>query len=210
MPRPTQIRFFSPDDPRLKEHCDPITLIPEPVVRGIIRGLLNHLWTEKRRKPNEEGIPQERVERRLMTLVEFAARDRLAKGVESDELLLQETAKWVPQLFQDLTGHTYFVLNADSDLILKELTPYEDLPGQEQREQWLQKALPRLIASLKQGTVCTATDCTGKAHTPLPSKVMLFKWACTRNVGALRDSILGHFHGLDASTVKRTRSDPPQ
>lgn len=206
MPRQAQIRFLSPDDPKLRKKRDTAQLIPVSVVRGVIRGLLNHLWSNDRRKTKESGVSQERVERRLMTLVQFAAKQRMPKG-QKDDLLSKSTASWVPRVFGELTGHTYFVLNADSDLILKEFTPYKALPTVKQRQQWLQQAVPRLLASLKQGSACTAPTCY--IRTRPPDEDVLFEWENTRNVGELRDFILGYFHGLTKANVKRIRSSPP-
>ena len=187
MPRPPQIHFRSPDDPRFKEKKPQHEAIPRHIVQGIVRGLLNHLWNDKRRTTKEMGVDQDKVERGIMVLIDqhtsYVGPDKknlkslydnrnkqLNSPKHPEEWHRDCVASLVPAIFTALTGHTSFVLKDDSDLILKELDSYKNLKKESaERYKWLKNNLPRLLGSLKQATLCT--ECKGTTIMPDQEKL---------------------------------------
>jgi len=198
----TKIKLISPLDPKLKEPSQPLDQVPSAVVKGLIHGLLSHLWALDRRQTAEMGGSQERMEKVLMELVRRAS----TTDSESEDVLLKEMKLMIPVLFNEYMGHTYLVMNADSDLISENLEPYGRIAEHAKRVAWLQNEMPRFLASIKQGTHCT--ECHGE--TSVPHQDTLEGWADTARIGELRNCILGYYHGLAPLTVKRLLSSPPK
>jgi hypothetical protein len=198
----SKIKFISPLDPKLKNPRQLLDQVPIAVVKGLIHGLLSHLWSSDRRQTKEIGVPQDRMERVLMELVRLAS----TTDAVSEDALLKTMKLMIPAAFEAYFGHTYLVMCADSDLILEGLEPYGRMNEHAKRLSWLQKEIPGFLATIKKFTQCT--ECRGK--TSIPSEDILGEWAATAGIGELRNCILGHYHGLNPLTVKRHLSSRPK
>jgi hypothetical protein len=141
------------------------------------------------------GLDQRKMEVVLMELVRLES----TTDAVSEDVLLKRMKSLIPAAFEAYFGHTYLVMCADSDRILKGLEPYGRMNEHAKRLSWLQKEIPGFLATIKKFTQCT--ECRGK--TSIPSEDILGEWAATAGIGELRNCILGHYHGLDPSTVKR-------
>jgi hypothetical protein len=192
-----KIKILSPLDPRAKLAPTPLDNIPLSVVKGLIHGLLTHLWNDKRYRTKEvEDVLEKR-------LVECVRQVVLNSPAATDEQLLKGFEDTIPQIFKMVLKHNYFVFVAQSDLILPRLSCYKKIITYAKRLKWLRQEVPDLLTVLKQGLLCT--ECRGNTRVPDESK--LAGWACSASVGGLRNNVLAYFHdGMEPSTVKKILS----
>lgn len=210
----------------------PITLITSfshPVLRGIVRGLLTHICLQKNGSIASNRWLQ-KVENKMMitatgTMAIFA----------SKELSEDQTSRWIESISNEVQRllhepklHTYRTLNADSGIILPALTrddqasqqavydkltwlrPYDEIDRQEHRFEWLKKEIPEILKALQIYSHCLHPVCIDRLKCTSPPPDILSEWAKTPNAGALRNNILGHFHGLTPKTVKRRLTACPK
>lgn len=201
MPRKPKIHILSPFDPKLLKREPPLSLIPAPVVKGLVRGILSHLWRQERRTTREVGISQEAMELMLWEYAQLAAQPG---GGLAEADLIKRMERDLPGVFAPLTGHSYFIFAAQSDLIIGNLDkcspPYSSLNEVGKRLVWIKENLADALAVLKLYRPCY--EC--RMNTSLPSDEVLLQWASTANVGELRDFLLAYFHNeLSTSTVKQ-------
>jgi hypothetical protein len=206
MPRKPKIHILSPLDPSLHVKEEAPDAIPTPVVKALIAGMLSHLWSADRRKTKETGIPQEDVENMLWSHVVLATRNERNL---SDNNLQSAIREGIPFVFGSLTGHTYRLFAAQSDLIIgihgKISPPYSSLRTG-RRIPWVKKNLADALATLKQYAPCHECRMNGS----LPSDNILESWTTTANEGALRTALLAWFHdNMSPATVERILATKP-
>jgi aminoglycoside phosphotransferase len=142
--------------------------------------------------------------------------------------LIETICDEVQRMLREKNQHTYFTLNADTALILSALTrdqsasqhtvydkvafmrPYDEMDREEQRVAWLHEEIPAILKVLQARTVCLHPVCASRGECISPSPDTMLKWAHSPHAAALRNSILGHFHGLTSERVKRLLSDRPK
>lgn len=224
MPRRPKVKILSPRDPRLQQHEAPPEFVPMPIVRGLLRGLLNHCWSPKRRPTKEERISQVRLEEMILNNVclaikrgganlenvpqLYAARpQKLNDSSDSLEWFVDYFASQIPFNFQLLTGHHPFIFIGERDLLIEHTAQYYPPPGNTKalRLQWIKEQLPSALQLLKKFSQCTG--CSGQ--TTIPDDHTLTEMAHLRSPGELVPAILGYFHGISADSVKRLLSAWP-
>jgi|CXWL01.1.fsa_nt_gi hypothetical protein len=195
------------------------------VVRGIVRGLLFHLCARQRGE-DLNGPWRARAERRIMARAEaITLAPRKENPTEGDmAAVLQGISNGVEQILSESRRHTYFTLSQDSDLILSALTkdvtgtydqltserPYDEQDRKEQRIEWLQREVPSILKALDEYSGCLYPACVQRTACPAPSDATLCQWGRFPHAAELRNRILGHFHGLTPSRVKRLLNCSPR
>jgi hypothetical protein len=207
MSRKAKIHILSPFDLALRAKKEEPNSIPSPVVKALIAGLLSHLWSLDRRKTREMGLFQEEAEKMLWSHVVLATEFRLTK---TEQALIEAVKEGVPHVFASLTGHTYRLFAGQSDLIigiLQKASPrYSSFRGEGERQIWIKKHLPSVLAMLKQYMPCN--ECFGEMALPEDSKLKV--WAETAHEGELRNNILAWFHDrMSPATIKRILATKP-
>lgn len=192
-----KIKYLSPLDPRAKVPPPPVDNIPSSVVKGLIHGLLTHLWKDKRyRTEKVEAL----MEKRLFECVRQAV---LKSPTATEEQLSKGFENIIPQIFKMVVKHNFFGFAAHSDLILPHLSCYKEIKNYTKRLKWLRQEVPDLLKVLKKGPLCT--ECRGTTRVPGENKFT--EWVTSANVGVLRNNILAYFHdGMEPSTVKKILS----
>jgi hypothetical protein len=194
-----KIKFLSPLDPRVKIAPPPLDHIPSSVVKGVIHGLLTHLWRDKRR-----GSPEvvTLIKKRVFESVRQAV---LLSPAMTEGQLSQAFEAQIPDMFKMSMKHNPVLFVFQSDFILDGLTCYKTIPTHAKRLEWLKREVPDLLNKLKEGPLCT--ECREK--TLLPNNDTLSEWASSASIGGLWDSLLAYFHdGMKPSTVKKLLSSP--
>jgi len=150
----------------------------------------------------------------------------------ADKQLTEDQTSWLmlniekemQRIISEKKKHTFRTLNADSALIRAYLTrdaraagefytnahlglAYDEVARDYQRLGWLKEELPVIFESLQKGSSCLCLTC--KRECGLPSQQTLSQWAARPDAGTLRNNILGQFHGLTPSRVKRLLSESP-
>lgn len=202
MPRTAKIRFLSPAQVGKQPPKPPVEQFPAPVLRGMIRGLLHHFLGPQMRRRLVKDVSVESSETVLMQLAVASTRLYIASKKEPsrDAGVIKMLTEEIPRQFENLRHPTAYVLNKDSDLILEELQPYKNIADHASRERWLKRELPGLLGSLKKCR--TTSPASSRQCTDLPDAATLSSWACSANVGQLRNEIIGYFHGLTATNVR--------
>lgn len=224
MPRRPKVKILSPRDSRLQKEEAPPELVPMPIVRGLVRGLLKHCWSPTRRPTKEGRIDQTRLEDMILTNVCLAIKrgganlenvpqlyaNRPKKpddSIDSLEWFVDYFASQIPTIFQLLTGHNYFIVSRERDLLIEHTAENYPPPGKTLalRLQWIKEHLPSALQLLKEFTLCSACSC----RTTVPDDATLQEMAHIRSPGELVPAILGYFHRISADSVKRLLSFGP-
>jgi len=213
MPRPPKVKLLSPSDTRLQEPQELPALVPLFVVQGIIRGLLDHCWSPKRRPTKEGRIAQETIEQALLQLLVNGMKH---SGITKETLpglydcisyrkgftdhSIQEIGRKVKVAFKAPSGHTPFILVGDQGCIRESIIQcYPSKTPSASRKEWLRENLPLALQCLKKFSQCT--ECRGR--TTMPNEAELTSMSCIKNPGPLVYAILGHFHCISPAAAKR-------
>jgi len=206
MGRKPKSHFISPSDPRLQEQKPVVELLPSIVVRGFIRGLLNHIWTQGRRKKNEKRISIDDLESLLMNQMEEEVRGWKKYEIVSlqPQQYLQGRSRSVSSLIKALTRHSPLAIKRDSAWVIDLLKGYKGLRSEGNRKIWLRDHLQPILDSLNHLT--RGSCCRG--NTDFPDEKALEEWSKIAGIRRLTSEIVGHFHCKSPSRIKRLFSTP--
>ncbi len=227
MAHPPAVRFRSPFDPHGN---DSVEALPHWVLQGLTRGLLSVIGLSAHTKKKFTQRWTQRAERICLALGQGLVKSQPPDVNISEQVIDRIALEVRRQLWsRSLAGHSYAILNMDSDKILEALTrtqiagkdhiydkmylqlPYDEVDRLDQRIKWLTMEVPGLLDALHQNSLCLNLVCVKRrAAPPPPSHNKIMEWAENPSAARLRDNLLGHFHNKTAKRIRRVLSDRPK